>query len=151
MDVKAIVERCGTEREKLLDVLFECQESSEQSYLSEDVIFQVSKYMGIPESQVAGVASFYSLLSTSPRGKYIIQVCNDVPCYINGSFNLISELENMLGIKMSQTTKDGVFTLEFTSCIGCCEMAPAMQIGDEVYGNLNKDKMRTIINNLRRN
>jgi NADH-quinone oxidoreductase subunit E len=150
MDVKEIVEKHGTTRDKLLDVLFECQEQSEGNYLSHETLFEISKQMNIPESQVVGVASFYSLLSTSPRGKYVIQVCNDVPCYITGAMNLVEELEKLLGIKMCETTKDGMFTLEFTSCIGCCEMAPAMQVGEKVYGSLTREKLSGIIDELRR-
>ncbi len=150
MDVKEIVDKHGRGREKLLEVLLECQEQSEESYLSPEVVFEVSQEMNIPESQVVGVASFYSLLSTCPRGKHIIQICNDVPCYINGSMNLVEELENLLGIKMCETTKDGLFTLEFTSCLGCCEMAPAIQIGDKVYGNLTPEKLNSVIDEYRR-
>lgn len=150
MDVREIVDRHGRAREKLLDVLMECQEKSEKSYLSPEVVFQVSKEMNIPESQVVGVASFYSLLSTCERGKHIIQICNDVPCYISGSLNIVKELEEVLGIKMCETTEDGLFTLEFTSCIGCCEMAPAMQVGEKVYGNLTTDKIKEILDELRR-
>ena len=150
MDVKEIVKKHGTTRNKLLDVLFDCQSQSEKSYLSEDILFEVSKEMNIPESQVVGVASFYSLLSTKPRGRHIIQVCNDVPCYITGSMNLVEELEGILGIKMCETTEDGEFTLEYTSCIGCCDMSPAMQIGDKIYGNLTPDKLKSVIDGLRR-
>ena len=150
MDVKEIVKKHGTTRNKLLDVLFDCQSQSEKSYLSEDILFEVSKEMNIPESQVVGVASFYSLLSTKPRGRNIIQVCNDVPCYITGSMNLVEELEGILGIKMCETTEDGEFTLEYTSCIGCCDMSPAMQIGDKIYGNLTPDKLKSVIDGLRR-
>ena len=150
MDVKEIVKKHGTMRNKLLDVLFDCQSQSEKSYLSEDILYAVSQEMHIPESQVVGVASFYSLLSTQPRGRHIIQVCNDVPCYISGSMNLVEELQDILGIKMCETTDDGEFTLEYTSCIGCCDMSPAMQIGDKIYGNLTPDKLKTVIDRLRR-
>jgi NADH-quinone oxidoreductase subunit E len=63
---------------------------------------------------------------------------------------VVAELEGLLGIKMGQTTEDGMFTLEYTSCIGCCEMAPAMQIGETVYGNLTPEKIASIIGELRR-
>ncbi len=150
MDVREIVNKHGREREKLLDVLMECQENSEKSYLSPEVVFEISKEMGIPESQVVGVASFYSLLSIKERGKYIIQVCNDVPCYINGSLNIVEELEKLLGTKMCETTEDGMFTVEFTSCIGCCDMSPAIQVGDKTYGNLTAEKLSEIIDEFRR-
>lgn len=149
MDVKEIVDKHGRASEHLLEVLMECQQQSDKSYLSQEVVFEISQEMNIPESQVVGVASFYSLLSTSPRGKHIIQICNDVPCYINGSMNLVKELEKLLDIKMCSTTEDGLFTLEFTSCLGCCEIAPAIQIGGKVYGNLTPEKLSDIINEYR--
>ncbi len=150
MYVKEIVKKHGTTRDKLVDILFECQKQSDENYLSHEVIFEVSKEMNIPESQVAGVASFYSMLSTKERGRHIIQVCNDVPCYINDSMNLVEELEKLLEIKMCETTEDGMFTLEFTSCLGCCEMAPVIQVGDKIYGNLTPQKLKGIIDELRR-
>ena len=150
MFVKEIVGKYGKTRDKLLDILFECQKQSDKNYLSREVIFEISKEMNIPESQIAGVASFYSLLSTEERGRHIIQVCNDVPCYINESMNLVEELEKLLGIKMCETTEDGMFTLEFTSCLGCCEKAPVIQVGDNIYGNLTPEKLKGIVDELRR-
>ncbi len=150
MYVKEVVRKHGTTRDKLVDILFECQKQSDKNYLSQEVISEVSKEMNIPESQVAGVASFYSMLSTQKRGRHIIQVCNDVPCYINDSMNLVEEIEKLLDIKMCETTEDGMFTLEFTSCLGCCEMAPVIQVGDKIYGNLTPQKLKGIIDELRR-
>ncbi|HPJ22608.1 MAG TPA: NAD(P)H-dependent oxidoreductase subunit E, partial [Clostridia bacterium] len=85
-----------------------------------------------------------------PRGRYIIQVCRDVPCYVNGSLDIVEELERMLKTTMGNTTDDGLFTLEFTSCLGCCDKAPAMQIGDELYGNLTSSRLAEIIKEYRR-
>lgn len=150
MEIKEIVEKHGRTPDKLIGIMLECQEYSKQQYLKNEDILAISQEMNIPESRVYSVASFYSLLSIQPRGKFIIQICNDVPCYINGSMNLVYELENALGIKMGETTKDKLFTLEFTSCLGCCEKAPVMQIDDVVYGNLTNDKLSNILNEYRR-
>jgi len=99
----------------------------------------------VTESRIYGVLTFYTLLSTKPRGKYVVQVCNDVPCYVKGSVNVLEILEKALGVKEGETTADGVFTLEFTSCLGCCDKAPAMRIGGQLYGELNGDKITEII------
>lgn len=150
MEIKEIVNKQGRTPDKLIGIMLECQSSSAQSYLTPEDIAQIAVEMNLPESRVYGVASFYTLLSTEPRGKYIVQVCNDVPCYVKGSMNLVSELEKELGIKMGETTEDKLFTLEFTSCLGCCEMSPAMQIGDKVYGNMTPDKVASVLDEYRR-
>lgn len=151
MQIDQIIEKHGTTPDKLIAIMLECQECSEESYLLSSDITSIAKLMNLPESQVYSVASFYSLLSTKPRGKFIIQICNDVPCYINGSMNLVTELETMLQIKMGETTKDKLFTLEFTSCLGCCEIAPVMQIGAKVFGNLTSKKLVKILDEFRGN
>ena len=150
MKIKEIVDKHGRTPDKILAIMLECQELSDQKYLKSEDILTLSQEMGVPESRIYSIASFYSLISIEPRGKYIIQLCNDVPCYINGSMNLADELEKILDIKMGKTTKDGLFTLEFTSCLGCCEKAPVMQIDDVVFGNLTGDKLSAILQEYRR-
>lgn len=150
MQIKDIVDRHGRSADKLIGIMLECQEYSQLNYLNSADILCISKEMNIPESRVFSVASFYSLISTKPRGKYIIQLCNDVPCYIKGSMNLVQELEKLLNIKFGETTDDNLFTLEFTSCLGCCEMSPVMQIDDAVYGNLTPEKLTNILQEYRR-
>jgi len=89
--------------------------------------------------------SFYTLLSTEPRGRYIIQVCKDVPCYLNDRFNVLRTIEDILGIRLGDTTPDQQFSLEDTACIGCCDEAPAMRINHELYTNLTEDKVYAIL------
>ncbi len=149
MKIKEIVDKHGKTPDKLIEIMLDIQERSGFNCLSREDIAAISKEMDIPESRVYSVASFYTLLSTEPRGKYIIQLCHDVPCYINGSVNALKVLEEELGVKIGETTKDKIFTLEFTSCLGCCEIAPVMQIGEEVYGNLTSSKIKEVLNELR--
>jgi NADH-quinone oxidoreductase subunit E len=89
--------------------------------------------------------SFYTLLSNEERGKYIIQVCKDVPCYLNDDFNLLETVTEFLGISLGETTKDKLFTVEYTACIGCCDDSPAMRINHETYTGLTKGKAITIL------
>jgi len=149
MQISQIVKKHGATPDKLIAIMLECQENSNKSYLLSEDIAQIAKELNITESHVFSIASFYSLLSTEPRGRYIVQLCNDVPCYINGSMNLLKELETILNINVGETTIDKLFTIEFTSCLGCCEMAPVMQIGDRVYGNLTPQKLENILNEYR--
>ena len=93
--------------------------------------------------------SFYTLLSTAPRGQYIIQVCKDVPCYLNDDFNVLKTIEEELGITLGKTTKDKLFTLEQTACIGCCDQAPAMRINHDIHTNLTRDKVLAILDSYR--
>jgi len=114
-------------------------------YISEANAHYLSRKTGIPFSKIYGVITFYEMLYTEPKGKYIIRICNSPSCYLNGSLNLIKFLESSLKIKSGETTKNRKFSLEVVSCIGCCDKAPAMIINNKVYGNLTEKKIRTII------
>ena len=150
MQLTKIIEKHGKSPENLIKILLEYQSSNGKNFISKDEVKTVAKELGITESRVYSVITFYSLFSTKPRGKYIIQVCRDVPCYVNGAGNVVKELEDILGVKMGETTKDGVFTLEYSSCLGCCDQAPALRIGKETYGKLDREKITQIISSYRR-
>jgi len=145
MQIKDVVKKHGRAPDKLLKILLEVQSASDENYLTYEDIKSVADEMNLPDSRVYSVASVYTLLSTAPRGKYIIQVCNDVPCYVKGSLNIVDALEKQLGIKMGGTTKDKLFTLEYTSCLGCCDNPPAMRIGSKLYSGLTEDKLADIL------
>ena len=136
--------------DRLIGVLMDCQKAKKRKYLTKEDLKAVANKMQLPESRVYSVASFYSLISTEPRGLHIVQVCKDVPCYVNGSVNVLDELEKALEIKVGETTKDVMFTLEYTSCLGQCEIAPVMRIDDKIYGNLTSEKLAQIIAGYRR-
>ena len=127
----------------LLPMLEEIQ--ARFGYISEANAHYLSKKIGIPFSRIYGVITFYEMLYTEPKGKYIIRICNSPSCYLNGSLSLIKFLTLLLKIKSGETTKNKKFSLEIVSCIGCCDKAPAMMINDKVYGNLDEKKIRKII------
>jgi NADH-quinone oxidoreductase subunit E len=145
MRAKEIADKLGRTPNKLIGALLEYQKDSPNNYLTEQDIKDIAKEMNAPESRIYSLATFYSLLSIAPRGKHIVQLCNDVPCYLNESVNIKEELEKKLNIRMGETTEDGLFTLEFTSCLGYCEQAPAIRIDDKMYGNLTSDKLTDIL------
>ena len=145
MQVKEAIEKYGSTPDRLIGAMLAYQQSTPCNYLTEEDIKEFANETGLPESRIHSVASFYSLFSTKPRGKYIIQVCYDVPCYVNDSVNIVKELEKKLKVKMGQTTEDSLFTLEYSSCLGCCDKAPAMQIGSNLYGNLTSERIDEIL------
>lgn len=104
--------------------------------VDEEIQHYISAATGIPVSTIYGVATFYSQFTLAPRGKYTMGICLGTACYVRGSQQVLDELEKQLGIAVNETTKDGMFTLNATRCIGCCGLAPAMMVNDEVYGRL---------------
>lgn len=114
-------------------------------YLPEDAMIRVAEAVGVNLAEVYGVATFYSLFSLEPRGRHTIGVCMGTACYVNGADALLERLSRELGIGRDQTTKDGLFTLTVTRCVGACGLAPVMTIGDDVYGRLAPDKIPEII------
>jgi NADH:ubiquinone oxidoreductase subunit E len=131
----------------LLQVLEETQK--EYGYLPKPALKHISKKLNIPLSKVYGTATFYFLFEVKRRGKYLIRVCNSPPCYINGSLNILEFLKKELKIDVCETTKNKKFSLELTSCIGCCDEAPAMMINDKVYCNLTEEKIKKILKKLK--
>ena len=143
--VKEIIKKHGNKRENLLQILHDIQNQSDRNYISEENIKTLSEEMKIPVSDIKGTASFYTMYSFIPRGKYIIRICESPPCHILGAQTIFDAVEKKLGIKEGETTKDGLFTLEATSCLGICGVAPAMMINDEAYGNLDEKKINEIL------
>lgn len=122
----------------------------EFGYLPIDVLEGIAQYLGVPVSSIYGVATFYSQFRFTPLGKYVIKMCHGTACHVMGSSNIAQALEEDLGIKEGETTKDGLITLERVACLGCCSLAPTVMINDKVYGRMTHDKMRKIIRDIRR-
>lgn len=143
--VEAIVKRHGTARTGLLDILSDLQNQCPDRSLHREDLETLARLMDLPVSEIVSTASFYSLFSLTPRGRHIIRVCESPPCYIQGATNVVEAIEARLAIRMGETTPDGLFTLEHTSCLGACGVAPVMAIDDEVYGNLTTEKVMAIL------
>jgi NADH-quinone oxidoreductase subunit E len=127
----------------LIEVLHKAQ--SIFGYLPEEVQLFVGEKLDVPASKVYGVVSFYSYFTTVPRGKYVINVCMGTACFVRGSADVLSEFEKQLGIKASETTNDGKFTIETLRCVGACGLAPVVTINDKVYGSVTPSEVKQII------
>ena len=134
----------------LLSILHDLQDSKEEHYLNEEDLKAAADYLNISYSMVHGVATFYTMYSLKPRGKKIVRVCQSAPCHLMGSTDISKELMKLLGIKFGETTPCKTFTLEMTSCLGVCGVAPAMMVDDRVYGNLTLERLKEIIEDERR-
>ena len=148
MSIAEIVEKHGNDRENLLQILHDLQDCSGDHSLHHDAMVQLSRIMNLTVAEIVGTASFYSMFSLRPRGRHVIRLCESPPCYIKGSENILLALEKRLGVSVGGTTGDGLFTLETTSCLGVCGVAPAMMIDETVYGNLTEEKVNGIIDGL---
>jgi NADH-quinone oxidoreductase E subunit len=134
-------------RGELLVRLKQAQENL--GYVSEDFMAETAKSLNISISEVYGVATFYSFLSTKPLGRNVIRVCRSVPCYLKGSQMVIESIEKEIGIKPGEMTPDGRFSFELTNCIGACDRAPAMLVNHDIYGNLTTRKISKILKSYR--
>lgn len=118
-------------------------------YIPKNIIASISKKLGTPVSKIYGVITFYSRFSLIPKGKYTISVCMGTACYVKGSNDILNEVKKELGINTGETTADGLFSIVETRCIGACGLAPVININEDVYGRLVKDKVKEIIDQFR--
>lgn len=118
-------------------------------YLPEEYVAEISKVLNVPESDLFGIITFYTQFRLTPRAKYNIDVCLGTACFINGADSILNELELRLGIKMGESTKDGMYALTNTRCVGCCGLAPVITINGEVYGKVKREDIKNILENLK--
>lgn len=145
-----VINSVGADTEHLLMILLELQRKSKHSYIDEETAHIVADAVGMSYNRMFEVLSFYAMLETKPKGKYILEVCNNTPCYFNKSSKVVEVLEQELGIKPGETTYDGMFSLQYTPCVGACDIGPVIKVKDKVYGNLNPAKIRELIDTLRK-
>ena len=145
--VNAILEKHDRNASHLISILQEIQ--ADYRYLPEEILTYVATALGVSPAYVYGVATFYAQFSLKPKGKHMIRVCDGTACHVKGSINVLKTVKEQLGLKENEeTTPDLLFTVETVACIGACALAPAMMIDEEVYGMLNEEKTREIIEGL---
>ncbi|HAH85829.1 MAG TPA: hypothetical protein DCL60_00490, partial [Armatimonadetes bacterium] len=105
--------------------------------------------LGIPVSEVYGVATFYSFFNTVPRGEHVIRVCLGTACYVRGGKQVLEKLQKELGTEAGGTTPDRKFSLEINRCVGACGLAPVVTVGQDIYRRVKLDKIPAIINRYR--
>jgi NADH-quinone oxidoreductase subunit E len=116
-----------------------------RGWVSDETLIAVAEFLEMTPAELDGVATFYNLIFRKPVGKHIILVCDSVSCWIMGYERILQHLQDRLGIVLGETSADGLFTLLPIVCLGACDQAPAMMIDDELYGNLDPDKIDEIL------
>lgn len=136
------------ERDVLINTLHEIQKRFD-NFIPPEAAEIVAEELGVPLSRVYEVLTFYTMFSTKPKGKYVIRVCESLPCHVENGREVVKALKEILKIDFGQTTSDSLFTLEMTSCLGLCGVAPVIMVNDEYYGNMTPDRVRDLIDRLR--
>jgi len=132
-----------TKRSVLVPTLLYAQD--EVGSLNDEVIAELASRLDLTELEVRNVISYYSMLTTKPRGKYNVQVCTNIACMLRGGEELLDHCKKKLGIGHKGTTEDGLFSLEEVECIGACSWAPAVQVNYDFHENLTNVKMDEIL------
>ena len=135
------------EKDNLIQMLNEIQEH--YGYVPMNVQEKLSEFLNIPLAEIYGVVTFYSRFSLEPQGKYRITVCLGTACFVKGSQKIMDRLTEKLGIGPGETTKDGLFTIEQTRCVGACGLAPVFTVNGEVYGKETVKKLDEVIEKLK--
>jgi len=141
--VRELTDKHGRSRQSLIPILQGIVER--YNYLTDEAMVEVAKELDISAAEVYGTASFYTFLDTKIRGKYVIRVCKTITCSMKGKGDIIQILEDMLKIKVGETTTDRMFSLLETNCIGWCHKAPAILINEMPYTELTPEKIVEII------
>jgi len=141
--VQKVIEKHGTHSEELVPILLDVNASL--GYIPAEAVNLISQATKIPASTIESVASFYSMLSTKPRGKHVIKFCENAPCHVMGGYKVWRALLEAIGIEEGQTSADGKWTLATTSCLGACGVGPVMLVDDDLYGNVTAEQVPEIL------
>jgi NADH-quinone oxidoreductase subunit E len=134
-------------REMAIDVMFALQ--NHYGYLSDDALEEGATLLGMTPLELEELATFYDFIYREPVGKFVIHVCDGVVCWINGFPAVLDYLFEKLGIGPGETTKDGLFTILPTACIGYCDLSPAVLVNGRPYGPLTPEKIDALLEKFR--
>ena len=141
--VESIARRYENPQGASIEALREIQRS--RGWISDEALCDIARALGLSPDELDGVATFYNLIFRRPVGRSVILLCDSVSCWVMGCEALRKKLESGLGVKLGETTPDGRFTLLPTVCLGACDHAPAMMVGDNLFGDLDPDRLDVIL------
>jgi NADH:ubiquinone oxidoreductase subunit E len=142
-DLQVILSEFDGKKEEIIPILQKVQDA--YTYLPEESMNQIARFIQVPQSRVYGVATFYAQFRFTPTGKNIVSICRGTACHVRGAPAILEETTAILGLDGEGTTEDKEYTVETVACIGCCALAPCVTVNEEVHGNLSKKKVRTIL------
>jgi NADH-quinone oxidoreductase subunit E len=146
-EVCKILDKYNRNPAKLIPILQEVQE--EYRYLPEQVMNFIATSLSIPPAKVYGVATFYSHFTLTPKGQYVVRICDGTACHVKGSIKILDAIREKLRLKEgSTTTEDMLFTIETVSCLGACGLAPVMVINEDVHGQVTPENAAKLIDDI---
>ena len=134
------------EKDNLIQMLNEVQEH--YGYVPMNAQKVLSEFLNVPMAEIYGVVTFYSRFTLKPKGKYNIAVCLGTACFVKGSQKIMDRLKERLKIEPGETTKDGMFSIEETRCVGACGLAPVFTVNGEVHGKATVQKLDQVLDEL---
>lgn len=146
--IDSILARYPSKRSAVLPLLYLAQR--EYGYCSEEAIKDVAGLVELEPTEVFSVAGFYSLFHKDPTGRYVLEICNDLPCALRGADQFVEHVCKCLGVQPGETTPDGMFTVETVMCLGACDRAPMLQVNLDYHEDMDPEKFDALIEELRR-
>ncbi len=147
-ELDRVIDRYSKEPGQLIRILQKGQDIF--GYLPKEVQSYIAEKTGTPVSEVNGVATFYSLFSTEPKGKFMLNVCMGTACYIKGAQEIMDALKDRLKIDEGETTPDKIFTVKSTRCIGACGLAPVLVVNEHVHGKTGAKDIAKLLQKYRK-
>ncbi len=146
-NIRDWTEKSGTDRSALIPILQKVQK--QYSYVSAYAMQVIADIMGIHPVEVYSVVTFYSFLNEDPKGRFVFRLCRTISCDMLGKTSVARQLENELGISFGETTPDDRFTLEWTNCLGMCDLGPALMVNDQIHTQVTPDRIHEIVEKCR--
>jgi NADH-quinone oxidoreductase subunit E len=148
-DKLAIIERYDSNREQILNILLDMQYASEDGFIDQETAEFVADRLGISETRIWEIISFYSLLKEKREARYVLEICDSTPCHFTEERTVADTLEKLLAVKENETTADGLFLYEKTSCVGNCDNTPFIKIKDKFFNQLDEAAITNLLSDLR--
>jgi NADH:ubiquinone oxidoreductase subunit E len=142
-EINRIIDRYKADRESLLMIMQDIGDL--YNYLPPEVLPVLAERLGVRESMIYSVATFYKTIGLEPRGKYIMSVCTGTACHVRGARRIMEALQEKLSLEEGETTDDGLFTLQSVRCVGCCASGPVLTVNKETYGGLDRSSVLKIV------
>jgi len=146
-EIKKILNSYQKDKRHSLAILQDMQRKF--GFIPREGLDSISSYLGIKISALYSMVTFYKALSLTPKGKYVIKVCDGTACHIRGAPVLLDALERSLGIKNGETTADGLFSIETVNCVGACAIAPVLVVGENYHPKVKPDQVNSILETYR--
>ncbi len=143
LEIKEILSQHSADRASLIPVLQDIQ--ARFGFLSQEAVEELEKQTDISANEIYGVATFYTQFRFTPPGEHSIQVCLGTACHVRGGHQILQEVQQRLGIKAGQTTKNGKFDLQRVACLGCCALAPVVTVDGKVHAQTAVRKIPSLL------